>query len=111
MKRTVLIHISVSVLNLFSNGSLPPTINTPTNGENAVINITNDSYGKKVFGKRLDMAKQIHVILPDDYNGTNYQPGETLLLIKYDKETWLEPIKKLTFSNGDVCEYDFTVIE
>ena len=34
---------------------------------------------KKVFGKRLDMAKQIHVILPDDYNGTNYQPGETLL--------------------------------
>ena len=66
---------------------------------------------KKVFGKRLDTEKQIHVTLPDDYNGTNYQPGETLLLIKYDKETWLEPIKKLTFSNDDVCEYDFTVIE
>lgn len=66
---------------------------------------------KKIFAKTLKTAKRIRIILPDDYNGENYKARETVLLSKYDEETWLDPVKKLIFDNSDVCEYGFTVIE
>lgn len=63
------------------------------------------------LARLLDKAKTILIVIPHNFHGEFYQPGETVELCKHTDGRWVDWTKRVAFHKKSVIEYGFIVIE